>query len=321
MADLSALLSPQSLLIAAMALGSLASLGFVLRSAFAGARADSRLRERLDARTPAARSVPDGEDRREGILSLLSRLGRQATPGDKEATNVIRQKLINAGMLGRNAVAWYYAARLICVVLPQIGLFFALPWVETQKLIPVPPIGISILLALIGLAAPDSFVERRIEKRRDEYRRGFPDMMDLLVACVEAGLGIDAAVGRVAEEMQTRYPNLAGQLKLISLELRAGRSRQQAWKNFARRTGLAEAETLATMLRQAEEMGTSLGQTLRVFSTDMRDKRMLRAEEKALALPAKMTVPLILFVFPTLMGVLMTPAVIRMIQVFKGMES
>jgi tight adherence protein C len=317
-ADIAALLTPQTLVITLMALGSLASFGFVLAQVMGSGQAQ-RLKERLGARTAASgKAVDDNHGR--SILDVLTKLGRNAMPVDKEATNAIRMRLVNAGILGRNAVAWYYAARLMCVVLPQIALLFALPWVEAQDWIPVPPVGVSLLVAIIGLAAPDSYLNGRVEKRRDEYRSGFPDMMDLLVACVEAGLGIDAAIGRVAEEMAPRYPNLAAQLRLIALELRAGRSRQQAWANFARRTALAEAGTLATMLRQAEEMGSSLGQTLRVFSGDMREKRILRAEEKALALPAKMTVPLILFVFPTLLGVLMMPAVIRMIEVFKGME-
>jgi tight adherence protein C len=115
-----------------------------------------------------------------------------------------------------------------------------------------------------------------------------------------------------------RYPVLAEQLKYLTLELRAGRSRRDAWLGFAERLGLEEARTFATMLRQAEDMGTSLGETLRVFSEDMRAKRMLRAEEKAMALPAKLIVPLILFIFPCLMGVLILPAAFRVSQTLAG---
>ena len=134
---------------------------------------------------------------------------------------------------------------------------------------------------------------------------------EMLVASVEAGLSLDAAVNRVTDELHRRYPDLADHLRVLTLELRAGRSRKDAWVAFAERLGLEEARSLATMLRQAEEMGTSLGETLAVFSDDMRMKRMLRAEEKAMALPAKMMLPLILFVFPCLIGVLMLPAIYR----------
>ena len=158
-------------------------------------------------------------------------------------------------------------------------------------------------------------LDKKVSKREDQYREGFPDMMDLMVACVEAGLSLDGAVQRVSDELVQRYPNLADHLKIMNLETRAGRARVEAWKNFADRLGLDEARALATMLRQSEELGTSVGETLRVFATDMREKRMLYAEEKALALPAKLVVPLILFVFPSLLTVLMLPAVVRMMDV------
>jgi tight adherence protein C len=154
-------------------------------------------------------------------------------------------------------------------------------------------------------------VNNRRKVREREYREGFPDLLDLLVASVEAGLSLDAAVTRVTDELQRRYPILAEHLRVLTLELRAGRSRKDAWVAMADRLGIDEARSLATMLRQAEEMGTSLGETLAVFSDDMRAKRMLYAEEKAMALPAKMMLPLILFIFPCLIGVLMLPAAYR----------
>ncbi|MGH7011622.1 MAG: type II secretion system F family protein, partial [Caulobacteraceae bacterium] len=159
-----------------------------------------------------------------------------------------------------------------------------------------------------ALLGPDQVVKRRRLRLEREYRDGFPDLLDLLVASVEAGLSLDAAVNRVTEELARRYPNLAAHLKFLTLELRAGRSRKEAWTALADRLGIEEAKSLATMLRQAEEMGTSLGETLAIFSDDMRAKRMLKAEEKAMALPAKMMIPLILFIFPCLLGVLILPA-------------
>jgi tight adherence protein C len=169
-------------------------------------------------------------------------------------------------------------------------------------------------LSVGAMIGPDRVIQMRRAKREAEYRDGFPDLLDLLVASVEAGLSLDAAVGRVSEELVRRYPNLAEQLQLLSREMRAGRSRKDAWLNLADRVGMDEARSLATMLRQAEEMGTSLGETLAVFAEDMRTRRMLKAEEKAAALPAKLTLPLILFIFPCLLGVLVLPAAIRLSQ-------
>ncbi|MFN7056753.1 type II secretion system F family protein [Hyphomonas sp.] len=249
-----------------------------------------------------------------------SRIGRammgfadQAVPAHEAEVSAVRAKLAHAGFTGQSAVSRYFAARFICVVLPQIGLFFALPYLD--GLPQYGPLVISVILVLAGLAAPGKFLDHRISERRIAGSAGFPDMMDLLVACVEAGLSLDAAVQRVGEELELRHPVIAGHLRTLSLELRAGKTRKMAWRAFAERMGIEEAGSLSTMLRQAEEMGTSLGQTLRVFSADMRQRRILRAEEKAMALPAQMTLPLILFVFPVLLGVLILPAVVMLGEV------
>jgi len=161
------------------------------------------------------------------------------------------------------------------------------------------------------MMGPDKYLQGKRRKLELEYNDGFPDLLDLLVASVEAGLSLDAAVSRVGDEIVRRHPNLALQVNMLTLELRAGRSRKDAWLAFSERLGTDESRQLATMLRQAEEMGTSLGETLSIFSDDMRMKRMLKAEEKAMALPAKLMVPLILFIFPCLLGVLMLPAGFR----------
>ena len=171
-------------------------------------------------------------------------------------------------------------------------------------------------LAAAAVLGPDQVLNMRRRARELEYTEGFPDLLDLLVASVEAGLSLEAAVSRVTDELVRRYPNLAIHLRFLTLELRAGKSRKDVWQSFASRLGIDDARALATMLRQAEDMGTSVGETLTVFSADMRSKRMLRAEEKALALPAKLTVPLILFIFPCLLGVLLLPAIFRLMTTF-----
>ncbi len=271
-------------------------------------KADEEVRRRLERRNPDA-----GSPRRRGgslIGRALMELPDNAAPTEGEEVNAVRGKLNLAGFTQPNAVSRYFAARFVCVVIPQIALFFSLPYLD--GLPKIAPVGASILLALIGLAAPGMFLDMRIEKRKQAASLGFPDMMDLMVACVEAGLSLDMAVQRVGEELELRHPVIAGHMRTLSLELRAGRARKTAWRAFADRLALEEAGSLATMLRQAEEMGSSLGQTLRVFSADMRQRRILYAEEKAMALPAKLTLPLIFFVFPVLLGVLMLPAVVML---------
>ena len=246
-----------------------------------------------------------------GFLISLGKWFEKAKPKDDEEIGEIRFKLIRAGLTHPQGVPLFYASRLVTLVVFQIVVWFALPFVEAQGLPSHFPILLALMAAVFGLMAPGMYLDKRIAAAERQCSEGFPDMMDLLVACVEAGLSLDAAVLRVSEELERRHVELSLNLKTLALEMRAGRTRRDAWRAFADRVGLEEASSLATMLRQSEEMGTSLGETLRVFSKDMRQRRILIAEEKAMALPAKMTVPLILFVFPVLLGVLILPAIIR----------
>jgi tight adherence protein C len=220
---------------------------------------------------------------------------------------------MQAGFYNREAPVIYLGCRAIVLVAATLGVILILPLIIGGKA-GLGGITIAGVLAGVAILGPDQVLKMRRTKREQEYRDGFPDLLDLLVASVEAGLSLDAAVSRVTEELTRRYPNLVVHLRFLVLELRAGKARKEAWTAFADRLGIDDARQLATMLRQAEDMGTSLGDTLTVFSQDMRSKRMLRAEEKALALSAKLTVPLILFIFPCLLGALMLPAIARVMQ-------
>lgn len=282
----------------------------VLKSMERSDKTIARLEQYKFQAPAAARKVKDKRSR--SIGQVLLQIGSQASPTNVAQISAIRMRLMRAGFLHSNGVPIYFGLRLILVVVPQLVLlFFASTLSQTHQFA---PLGASLMLVVVGLILPDKYLSARAAKREAEYRDGFPDMMDLMVACVEAGVGIDAAVMRVAKELAKRYPNLSLHLNIISLEVRAGRSRTDAWKNFANRLDMDVAHSLATMLRQADEMGSSVGQTLRVFSKDMRQKRMLAAEEQALALSAKLSLPLILFVFPTLLGVLMLPAMVRVFE-------
>jgi tight adherence protein C len=247
------------------------------------------------------------------LLSTVRRLGQQSAVRDPAKLSLLRSRLMQAGFYSREAPVIFLGVKAVLLAAATLGVLLILPMMMGGK-----GGGAGLMLAMglsiAALLGPDQVLKSRKTKREQEYADGFPDLLDLLVASVEAGLSLDAAVSRVTDELARRYPNLTVHLRFLVLELRAGRARKDAWGAFADRLGIEDARALATMLRQSEEMGTSLGETLQVFSQDMRQKRMLRAEAKALALSAKLTVPLILFIFPTLLVALMAPAAIRVMK-------
>lgn len=282
-----------------------------LRAAAAGFKRRERLTGDIGVR--ATGHAPSGAFAQ--LTDRIRRLGGHAEAQDPNQASALRVKLARAGFSGREAVAYYLGVRSIGLVLATVATLMLVPMAISKS-------GSGLVLMLAGVMAgiavlgPDQALRQRQTKREREYRDGFPDLLDLLVASVQAGLSLDAAVSRITEELVSRYPNLAENLYLMTLEFRAGQARKDAWSRFADRLGIDEARSFSTMLRQAEEMGSSMGETLSVFSDDMRQKRMLRAEEKALALPAKMMIPLILFIFPCLIGVLMLPAGVKIAHAF-----
>jgi tight adherence protein C len=276
-------------------------------------RMRSRRRTRLTNATPVVRDDLDAT--LSGTVKAgIQRLGQQSAVRDPAQLSVVRMKLMRAGYFNRDAATVYLGARALALILATAATVILLPFVMGGG--GMKAVLLAVVLSAAAVLAPDQVLSLRRQARELEYTEGFPDLLDLLVASVEAGLSLDAAVSRVSDELSRRYPNLTVHLRFLTLELRAGKSRKDAWSGLADRLGIDDARALATMLRQAEEMGTSLGETLSVFSADMRMKRMLRAEEKALALPAKLTVPLILFIFPCLLGVLLLPAIFRLTQTF-----
>lgn len=242
---------------------------------------------------------------------LLEKFGSHLTLPDAKEISKIRFQLAQAGYYKEGVVRTFFAIRLLAIIVPQI--LFLLYWrLSSSNIEPKDMVLFAVVLGVMGMLGPNFILRSKQTKRTDLSRDGFPDMMDLLVACIEAGMGMDAAFIRVSHEVGHRYPPLKVNLDLMNLELRAGRSRHEALVNFAERLNLEEARALATMLKQAEDMGSSLGQALRNFSEEMRTKRMLLAEEKAMGLGAKLTVPLMIFIFPTLMVILLLPAGLRL---------
>ena len=304
----------QTLIVAVASMLIFAGVGgtaFILgRDALMAGKRRARLRGEAPQVTNGIGLIPRALSR---ALQGAGQVGNRMATRDPAQLSALRSRLIQSGYLNREAVAIYLGARVMALVAATAISVLSLPWIVVKG----GNLGALVVVAALALGAmmgPDQVINARRKAREMEYRLGFPDVLDLLVASVEAGLSLDAAVSRVTDEMVRGYPNLAGQLRVLTLELRAGRSRKDAWSSFAERLGIDEARSFATMLRQAEEMGTSLGETLTVFSDEMRSKRMLRAEEKALALPAKLIVPLILFILPCLLGAIMLPAAFKISQ-------
>ena len=283
----------------------------------AGLRA--RRRARLSAQESGDESAGAAGAREvaSGVIDRVRRVGDLIAIQDPARISALRARLIQAGFFGREAVTLYLGGRVVALAIATGATLLFLPLAAARGG-GMSGVAVGAVFAAAALLGPEQLVSLRIKDREREYREGFPDLLDLLVASVEAGLSLDAAVGRITNELIRRYPRLSEHLKLLTLELRAGRSRRDVWARLADRLGIDEARSFATMLRQAEEMGTSLGDTLKIFADEMRTKRMMRAEAKALALPAKLTVPLILFIFPCLLGVLIMPAAFRVAQVFGG---
>jgi tight adherence protein C len=228
---------------------------------------------------------------------------------DESNMKVLRGRLVQAGFFDPRGVGFFFLARAVLAV----GLAFAV--VAMAPLLPEwsqglfwPVVGLG---GLIGYMVPSVVLDRIIARRRDEYRTGFPDFMDLLVVCADAGLAMEAALERVGRELGPSYPALSTNIHMTNLEIRAGRTLTDALEHFAARLGLEEAKSFATLIQQSAELGSSITDALRVYSEDMRHKRLSRAEEKAYALPAKLSFPLMVCVFPVLFVVILLPVFIR----------
>jgi tight adherence protein C len=176
---------------------------------------------------------------------------------------------------------------------------------------PSAELGVLTALAGVGFLLPGRYIVQRQKAMRQQCRNGFPDFMDLMVVCAEAGLSPRAAIDRISREIAHSYPYLGANLYLMSLELRAGGSLAEAVESLARRTSIEEVANLGSLLAQTEQLGTSLTDALRIYSDEMRDKRLSRAEEKAHALPVKLTLPLGIYIFPVMLVVIALPIFIR----------
>ena len=244
------------------------------------------------------------------ITQLLEYTTKHYAGTDDDSIKVLRRRLIQAGIYDPRGVAGFFIARTALAVGLAVIMFVTLPMVTSHG-------GTFLWLMMIaggvtGYVGPSVYIDRRIAARKLEHRSGFPDFMDLLVVCADSGLSMEAALGRVGQELGDSYPSLTTNIHMTNLEIRAGRALKDALERFADRLALEEASSFATLINQSIDLGSSITDALRVYSDDMRHKRLSRAEEKAYALPAKLSLPMMICIFPVIFVVILLPVFVRL---------
>lgn len=263
--------------------------------------------------------------RQEGTPSVVDRLLRlrststvesiiqpfqKVLPRSPQEVSVIQKRLIRAGYRRDAYVNIFYGAK---VLTPLLLVVLA----SATGLYRYSPFFVYALAVALGFLAPDFWLGNRISRRQGSIRVGLPEALDLLVICVEAGLGLDQAMVRVAEEMQISQPEISDEFSLTLLEQRAGRTRTEAWKNLAERTNVDSVRAMVATLVQADHFGTSVSKTLRGYSDSLRVQRRQQVEEVAAKTPVKLVFPLVFFIFPALFVVTLGPSVITLMEGFE----
>src|SRR5450759_4973290 len=244
------------------------------------------------------------------VAQLIEYTTKHYSSTNDEHMTVLRRRLIQAGIYDPRGVAFFFIARTALAVGIAAAVFAARPMIASY--------GATFFWLMVivggiaGYVGPSMYVDRRISTRKEEHRAGFPDFMDLLVVCADSGLSMEAALERVGRELGDSYPSLSTNIHMTNLETRAGRPLKDALEHFADRLALDEAHAFATLINQSIDLGSSITDALRVYSDDMRHKRLSRAEEKAYALPAKLSVPMMVCIFPVLFVVILLPVFVRL---------
>ncbi len=255
----------------------------------------------------------------ETVVKVAGPLARLSTPEGDWENSPLRMKFLHAGIRNPNARLIYFGSKTLLPLLLAGITFFSMRGLDESS-------GLSqvfyvFFFALLGCYMPNLVLFLSIRSRQREIFENFPDATDLMLVCVEAGLGLDAGLTKVADEIKRKSEALAEELHLTNLEIRAGGTREKSLRNLALRTGVEEIGIFATMLTQADKFGTSIGDSLRVFSDDLRHKRQILAEERAAKVPTKMLFPLVVCIFPAIIMVILGPAVIQIIRTVLPMLS
>lgn len=272
------------------------------------------VRRRLSEIAGEHEASQKGESRHEGSFNIhwTQPIAKAVLPKEDWKRSRLKSRLVRAGYRQERALHIFLASKVLLGF--AVPILLAMPMLILGKLPSMQPsmsVSLLVLSALIGYYLPDAYLERVSRERQLRFTEGFPDAMDMLVVCVEAGLGLDAAIQRVGREIDVAHPELADELTLVSLELRAGKSREEALRSLGERTGVEAVQSLASLLIQAEHFGTSIASALREHAEEMRTLRMQKAREKAAKLPVKMVFPILFFIFPALFLVILGPALVR----------
>jgi len=292
----------------------IATAGVVVALVYAFSPGEVSIATRLGRLAGIVESVRDepkfAERQKERVRDTLANVGKMLPAPTTDKATRTQLLMIRAGYRSSEALLAMRGVKVILPIAALVGVYFSGLYRINAFFIPVVAFALGYLL-------PDMWLTWRVSARQRKLRRGLPDALDLLVICVEAGLGLDQALLKVSQDMKITHSQLSEELQFVNLEMRIGKTRVDALRELARRTGLDDIKALTAMLIQTERFGTSIAQSLRVYSDDMRIKRRQRAEEMSAKTSVKMVPPLVFFIFPALMVVILGPAVLTLIQQFK----
>jgi tight adherence protein C len=308
----------QQFLFLLMVGGSIAIFAMGISAVFVGNSSPVKKRMGVELKNRQAENASETIGRRMvDIPTLIGPVTQWLIPSSDIDKNETTKQLTYAGFRAPNALETYYGIKAILTIILPVVTLFTLRWfpdITTRTVLLA-----ALAAAAIGVFGPNFVLAKLVAKRIKTLRDGFPDALDLLVVCVESGLGLAAAIQRVSVEVGVSHPELAMELALVNAETRAGVDRAKALRNLADRSGLEDIRGLVSMLIQAMRFGTSIAETLRVYSEEFRDRRMQKAEEVAAKIGTKLIFPLVFCMFPSFFTVAIGPAIIRFIDVFSKM--
>lgn len=289
----------------------LATAGVVVALMYAFSPGEVSIATRLARLAGISAPVEDepnfAERQKERVRDTLANVGKILPAPSTEKASRTKVLMLRAGYRSPEALLAMRGVKLIFPIAALAGVYFSGLYRINAFLLP-------LIAFALGYLLPDMWLTWRVSVRQRKLRRALPDALDLLVICVEAGLGLDQAIMKVSQDMKIAHPELSEELQFVNLEMRIGKTRVDALRELARRTGLDDIKALVAMLIQTERFGTSIAQSLRVYSDDMRLKRRQRAEEMSAKTSVKMVPPLVFFIFPALMVVILGPAIITLIH-------
>jgi tight adherence protein C len=256
-----------------------------------------------------------GSASKNAIFNIFINLGNRLQPKKSENGSTRQIRFLKAGIRNPKAGPIFWGIKCFLAIL-FLAIFLALRFFIFTVMNGQLTIALGVFMPFLGFYLPDIWLRQKTEKRQERLLKALPDALDLMVVCVEAGMGLDEAINRVAKESKLQSQELSDEFAFLSLELRAGKQRQNALRNLAERTNLEEVNNLVTLLIQADKFGTNIADTLRVYSDSFRTERFQRAEEMAAKMPVKLIFPLILFIFPALFIVIIGPAIISIYRNF-----